>query len=278
MTASGRPTPDRWQPRVYFWDGGFLGLGRGPEQPVAAHAHHAFVISISLENAIAFSEPGGTRQELAGAVVMADHSHAFDARGQLIAVIFVDPETREGLWLRRSLREVITPIVPARITRELDALRRFWNEPLGAQGTAQLVLEVVRALCIGPPPIRRLDDRIVRALAIVRQMDAPKIRLEEIAGAVFLSPSRFQHLFSEEVGVPFRRYVLWRKLTRSLVEFARGATLSGAAHVSGFADSAHLTHTFHQMLGTSPTTMFAGGEFWEVPAPFDVAEEVSGGT
>jgi AraC family transcriptional regulator len=276
MTVSARASTDRWQPRVYFWDGGFMGIGRGPEQPTAAHSHHAFVITISLENEIAFSEHEGVWRELPGAVVLPDRPHAFDARGQLIAVIFMDPETREGLWLGRSLREVLNPVLPAKIARELDTLRRFWSEPLGADETARLVLDSVRGMCVGPPPIRRLDERIVRAIAIVRRLEAPRIRLGEVADAVFLSPSRFKHLFREEVGLPFRRYVLWRKLTRALVGIARGATLSEAAHASGFADSAHLNRTFHQMLGASPTSLFAGGEFFEIPAPFDVATETSG--
>jgi AraC-like DNA-binding protein len=93
---------------------------------------------------------------------------------------------------------------------------------------------------------------------------------EKVAAEVFLSPSRFAHLFAQEVGLPFRRYVLWRKLSRALQLIGRGQSLSSAAHGSGFSDSAHLTRTFHQMFGLAPTVMLGGGELYEIPAPFDL--------
>jgi AraC family transcriptional regulator len=91
----------------------------------------------------------------------------------------------------------------------------------------------------------------------------------DVAKTVFLSPSRFTHLFREEVGVPFRRYVLWRKFTRAVLLIGRGATLSAAAHLSGFADSAHLTRTGYQMFGVAPSVLMGRGEFYEIPPPFE---------
>ena len=267
--SSAAARPGGWSPRAYFWDGGFFAIGRATGT-VPPHSHHAFQITIGLSGPVRFSEGDEEWREYGGAVIMADQRHSYDANGQLGVMLFVDPETREGHWLRRSLRETITAITPARLDTLIPPLRAFWEEPLDASGTAELVLATVRGLCAGPPPPYALDERIARAIAIVRQMEAPKIRLEEVADAVFLSPSRFQHLFSDEVGLPFRRYVLWRKLTRSLVEIGRGATMSAAAHASGFADSAHLTRTFHQMFGISPTVMVGTAEFWEIPAPFDL--------
>ena len=272
LPTSERPSLSGWRPRAYFWDGGFLGIGKPGAGRVPPHAHHAFQVTFSLEEPVALSEGDEQWREIRGAVVMADQTHEFDPRGQLVAMIFVDPESREGTWLRRSLRETINPIEPDRLAPALDMLRAFHTRPPDAAGTADMVNRIVRGLCAGPPPVRKLDDRIVRALAIIREMEAPRIRLEEVAEAVFLSPGRFQHLFSEEVGLPFRRYVLWRKLARALVEIGRGNSLSAAAHGAGFSDSAHLTRTFYQMFGIPPTLMLSGGEFWEIPAPFEVAD------
>src|SRR5690606_12145665 len=108
------------------------------------------------------------------------------------------------------------------------------------------------------------------ALEVIRQTDTSKIALETVARAVFLSPSRFAHLFSEEVGFPFRRYLLWRRLTRAMLAVGRGSTLSAAAHQCGFSDSAHLTRASVQMFGQPPSVMMQAGEFYEIPAPFDL--------
>jgi AraC-like DNA-binding protein len=139
-----------------------------------------------------------------------------------------------------------------------------------APETAALVHSVIRRLCAGPPPPYALDERVVRALELIRRMDTKKISLETVAKAVFLSPSRFAHLFTEQVGLPFRRYVLWRRLTRAMLAVGRGSTLSAAAHACGFADSAHLTRACYQMLGLAPSVLLSPGEYYEIPAPFEL--------
>ena len=86
----------------------------------------------------------------------------------------------------------------------------------------------------------------------------------------FLSPSRFAHLFKQQVGLPFRRYMLWRKLTRAMLVIGRARTIATAAHEADFADAAHLTRTFYQMFGIPPSVMMRG-EFFEIPSPFEVS-------
>ena len=91
--------------------------------------------------------------------------------------------------------------------------------------------------------------------------------LDTAAGMAFLSPTRFAHLFKEQVGLPFSRYMLWRKLTRAMVAVASERTIAAAAHAADFADAAHLTRTFYQMVGMAPSALMRG-EFIEIPSPF----------
>jgi len=97
-----------------------------------------------------------------------------------------------------------------------------------------------------------------------------RISIEDAAAMAFLSPSRFAHLFKQQVGLPFRRYLLWRKLTRAMLVIGRERTLSTAAHEADFADAAHLTRTFYQMFGLPPSAMMRG-EFFEIPSPFELS-------
>ena len=85
---------------------------------------------------------------------------------------------------------------------------------------------------------------------------------------VFLSPSRFAHLFKAQVGLPFRRYMLWRKLTRAMIVIGREKTITTAAYATDFADAAHLTRTFQQMVGLPPSVLMKG-EFFEIPQPWE---------
>ncbi|HEV3050881.1 MAG TPA: AraC family transcriptional regulator [Longimicrobium sp.] len=258
-----------WRARWYLWDGGFLTLGRG-NGVIPPHEHHAIQISIGLDGPIGLREVDGEWQVFPGGMVAPDVPHQLDAMGALQVVLFVDPETHEGRWLRRAIRSPITEIPPARLQASIPALRAVCDEPVDAPEAARIIHAVVRDLCAGPPPPQVLDPRIVRALEVIRRMDTARISLEEVARAVYLSPSRLQHLFSEQVGLPFRRYVLWRRLTRAMLAVGRGSTLSAAAHACGFADSAHLTRTCYQMLGQPPSALMRPGEFYEIPAPFEL--------
>jgi AraC-like DNA-binding protein len=61
--------------------------------------------------------------------------------------------------------------------------------------------------------------------------------------------------------------MLWRKLTRAMLSIGRERTIAAAAHASDFADAAHLTRTFYQMVGLPPSVLMRG-EFFEIPSPF----------
>ncbi len=258
-----------WQPILYFWEGGWLGIGHATGV-VPEHAHHAVQVSIGLDGPVRFRAPDEEWIECDIGVIRPNAPHLFDGCGRALAMLFLEPESREGRWLRDSLREPIAGLPRARVAAQLPALLAFREERPGAEAASRLILDVVGALAAGSPPQRRMDERIARALAYIRGHDDGRLSLEVVAREVFLSPSRLAHLFTDEVGLPFRRYLLWRKLSRAMQAFGRGATLSAAAHAAGFADSAHLTRTWHQMFGMPPSLMMAMAEFHEIPAPFEL--------
>jgi AraC family transcriptional regulator len=259
-----------WEPLVYFWDGGWIGVGVSPGT-VPPHSHHAVQISIGIDGPVRFRHGEGEWVDMPVGVVLPNEPHQFDGLGSLVAMVFVDPESSEGRWLRDSLTGPISSIERERVAEHLPGLETFHVTRPDALSAARTITGVVHALCAGPPPIKRMDERIVKAMEWMRESGSRTLSLEDAARSVFLSPSRFAHLFKEEVGLPFRRYLLWRKLSRGIVEFGRGSNLSAAAHAAGFSDSAHLTHTWKQMFGISPTVMAGSARFYEIPAPFELA-------
>jgi AraC-like DNA-binding protein len=187
-------------------------------------------------------------------------------------MLFVDPESAEGTWLRNSLRRDITIVSGPRLVSSAQELRKFIEQPFESMEIGDLIRHCVQALSPGVPPARRLDARVTAVLNAIRERDDFRISLESAAEKAFLSPSRFAHLFKEQVGLPFTRYMLWRKLTRAMVGIASERTISAAAHAADFADAAHLTRTFHQMVGMAPSVLMRG-EFAEFPSPFDMSDD-----
>jgi AraC family transcriptional regulator len=253
-------------PRWYLWEGGFLVVGQaGGEVPV--HAHHAIQVFIAVEGKAAVRAAGEEWRETRALIVRPDIEHSFNAQGATGALLFVDPESSEGAWLQTSLTTDITLVPDARAEACVPALRAFLERPLESMEVGDLIRHCVRALCAGVPPTRRLEPRIASVLTAIQESDDLRISLEAAASKVHLSPGRFTHLFKDEVGLPFKRYMLWRKVTRAMLAMGRERTLAAAAQSGDFADAAHLTRTFHQMFGIPPS-VFMRGEFFEIPSPF----------
>ncbi len=262
----------RWSgtPSWYLWDGGFFAIGRS-EGVVPPHAHHAIQIVITVEGTVGIRGRRGADWRMGnGVIVRPDVAHAFNGNGALGAMLFVDPESAEGVWLRSSLRDEITLVPASRVLSCAGELRRLLEQPLESLQIGALIKHCVHSLSAGAPPSRRVDERVTRVLGAIRAADDLRMSIEDAAAMVFLSPSRFAHLFKQQVGLPFRRYMLWRKLARAVLVIGRERTISTAAHEADFADAAHLTRTFYQMFGIPPSVMMRG-EFFEIPSPFELA-------
>jgi AraC family transcriptional regulator len=256
-------------PHWYLWEGGFLLIGSGTGV-VPPHAHHAIQIVVATDGRVAICGEDEQWRQGAGVVVRPDAVHSFDCQGASAAMLFVDPESTEGIWLQSSLEQDITLVSDAPLVSPVAALRTFAERPLESMELPALIRLCVQALSPGAPPSRRLDPRVSKVLRQIQGADELRIPLESVADMAFLSPSRFAHLFTEQMGLPFRKYVLWRKLTRAMVAIGGGRTIADAAHGADFADAAHLTRTFYQMFGMAPSALMRG-HFAEISSPFSAA-------
>jgi AraC-like DNA-binding protein len=181
------------------------------------------------------------------------------------AVLFVEPETREGRALaERYLADGITH-VPADLLAEVaPPLFAAWLEQRSERAVRDAARRVVQALTGGIEPTVVSDERILRAIAYINADLGAPLTLEDVAAEAYLSPSRFRHLFVEQTGMALRPYILWRRFLRVWELLTDGATLSTAAHAAGFADAAHLSRTSRSMFGFPPSAMQMAG-----PLPSD---------
>lgn len=253
-------------PRWYLWEGGFLLMGQGGGE-VPGHAHHAIQVTIAFEGDFAIRQEGQEWRAGAGVIVRPDVEHSFNAQGRSGAMLFVDPESAEGAWLGSALTEDITLVPASRLQSCQAELVAVWERPIEGMEIGALIRHCIQALVPGAVPSRKLDPRIARVLEAIRASDDLRMSVETAAGMAHLSPGRFAHLFKDEVGLPFRRYMLWRKVTRAMLAMGKERTLAAAAQHGDFADAAHLTRTFFQMFGMKPSVLMRG-DFFEVASPF----------
>ncbi len=78
-----------------------------------------------------------------------------------------------------------------------------------------------------------------------------------LSSRVFLSDSRLSHLFKEHVGVSIKKYLVWNKLRQAINQYLNTDTnLTDVSLQSGFFDQAHLSNSFKNVLGVSPSTVY----------------------
>jgi AraC-like DNA-binding protein len=146
------------------------------------------------------------------------------------------------------------------VAEGLGALGRAWARGRGdEEAAAGVVGEALGLLgASGHVEAARLDGRVARALGRVCAQPTERWPLGALAREVGWSPTWLARRFHEEVGLPLRPYLLWRRLMVVAALAARGGEgLAGAgvaalAARAGFSDHAHLTRTMRRMLGRAP--------------------------
>lgn len=224
------------------------------------HRHHAVQISVALaQQPFRMRLEQGAWQEYRGVIIRPDAEHEFDSGGVAVANLFLDVESADyrvilqaqsagGIEVGRSVA------VPQEL---LQALRLFHAGESAMATAPELCTRIVEAFLGRTLARREIDPRVARVLELIGKEPAQKIRVERLANAVALSPSRLAHLFAEQVGVPIRRYRLWRAIREAIRLCLGGASLTEAAHATGFSDSAHFSNSFRDLFGMTPSLLLS---------------------
>jgi len=234
-----------WTGRLFVDTGTILFVG--PGGAADRHRHHAVQLVWALDGALTVTLDAPRRRR--AALIPANVAHGFDATGARIALLLVDPHGARGVALDRRARtdpggevgDALAPVgVPASAMTPAEATR--W-------------CDAATAALDAPPARPALSSTSRRAIAYVEAALDGTPRLTEAARRLGVSPSRLTHVFSREVGIPFRRFVLWTRLQRAVAAVRGGADLTTAAAAAGFSDSAHLSRTCRAMFGLSPSQL-----------------------
>jgi AraC family transcriptional regulator len=243
--------------RFVAWDGGCLFIGRHTAA-VPLHTHQAIQLVVGRD-ALPLVRTSDAEPwiEYSAALIPSHQRHSIDVtRSDYGIVVFVEPETREGRviterYLRNGIADVGGPTLRSAAAHLFDT----WLQQEGASIIATAARALVHVLGEGVEPSVVTDERILRAVSYIGANLSGPLTLDDVASHVYLSPSRFRHLFAEQTGMGLRPYILWRRFLHIWDLMMRGATLSTAAHAAGFADAAHLTRTSKRMFGFAPSAM-----------------------
>jgi AraC-like DNA-binding protein len=98
------------------------------------------------------------------------------------------------------------------------------------------------------------DDRIAQAVGHMHDQFNRSPSLNTVADLVGISPFHFHRLFSKQVGMTPKQYVLLKQIQMAKWMLrSRRMPISRIATQTGFASHGHFTSTFRRMQGQSPT-------------------------
>ncbi len=240
--------------RVLVWQGGSLWIGMVyRNQP---HSHHGLQIGVALDGDLMFESQREWRPYRL-AVIPSKVKHAIDGEGRLAAQIFVEPQSPEGRILTENYCSdgIIGSVQSESVT---ESAHQLLSSYLSRASVEQLVGDaraIISNLTAGSTPRTVTDPRILEAIELMSLRLDTTITLRDAAALVHLSPGRFRHLFVEETGTPLRPYLLWLRISTAVDAISRGESITAAAHLAGFSDSAHLTRIFRRMFGLAPSAL-----------------------
>lgn len=238
----------------YWWAGHFMYLGRFDD--ITEHMHHALQVILNREGVFQFSMNGSV-MECGGAIIGPDCRHQLLSSNDSQIHLWIERESAvAGAIAKQHLAKEDVKILEGTLLKRLRGCIDSPDNVLGSCDEARgLYRRLVSELGGYSGHLEEtIDPRIQAVMKLLREKYlSEKLSIAEIAHHACLSESRLIHLFTKQVGIPLRRYVLWLRLSTGIRLAVQGKSLTEAAHSAGFADSAHFSRTCRSMYGISPS-------------------------
>jgi AraC-like DNA-binding protein len=242
-----RPSAPLGEHVEYFW-----ALSDAP-----GHMRERIVPSGTIElvinlHADEFRIFAGNERRFRGAMVSGCYSRAFE--------IDTRAHTRVlGVHFKPGGAARLLGVPPGALTDAHVGLDDLWGRS---------AIDLRERRCAAPTPRQRIDlleqaliarlpDRPYRRAAVsaaLIELDQPDIEVGQVAKALGLSRRRLIEIFTEDVGMPPKRYSMVRRFQRALAVALRSPSAAWAriALECGYCDQAHLCRDWIELAGVSP--------------------------
>lgn len=212
-----------------------------------------YVIYVALDVPFEFSAGDGSWQEVFMAVAAPYVEHSIRDGGGFIGQVMLEAEDICASDLPEWLRGESGPI-------DFPELYDHWRDVCDSLsvGDSRPLAEKLDVSLFGAAlPRRPLDSRMRKIVSGIIAHPGLPHQAEACAKEAALSVSRFLHLFTQEVGAPFRRFRAWKRARGLLDLVSQKGSLTDLALDSGYADSAHFSNSIRDAYGIKPRDIVA---------------------
>lgn len=223
-----------WQDRSSF-------LGAFPA--TSWHSHGSPVLLLGVSGRFELELRDGKKVVTSSAIVDAGVSHKVEPCNELMALFYLNTKSLDAHRMRIHYLAGSEYAIDVACTSLGD--RRFLNLVHDFEFN-----ELLRDSL--PSIYSAVDERIQKSLRCFYQ-DKSQQSMKELAEKVGMSSSRYSHLFTESMGVSYRKYRQWSKLSCFYQQYAKTGNLTDAALLSGYSDSSHFSNSFKNIFGVAPS-------------------------
>lgn len=248
---------DRYQSTIYIWDNRVLHISRYPD--VGEHRLGAAAFIVGIDGTFSMLETEtDTWRECRTALVPPGCVHENRFAGINAAILHLEPESIDYMNLSASMPNGDWQIMYDHIDEErmVELMQQISDNEMTTDEAGRIVKQVIYGKGYDYENEEKIDPRIRKVVDMIKAEPAASYSMEELAEEVNLSPTRFIHLFKEQMGVPIRRFRQWIRMKTVITYVADGKSLTDAALDAGFTDSAHFSRAFRNMFGITPSSVF----------------------
>jgi len=239
--------------RLFLWHG--VALYIGPITDNSVHRHYALQLTIGAGEDFLL-HTGDSDIETGFHLNAVEQPHALNSQDRPVAILLIEPDSVLG-------DSVLTCLADGLITQIGHDLAAV-DFPTVKDDAPSYLQAVTKAFSVDDRNTPAGNDKLDRVLEFLASHPGEAASARDMAELACLSESRFLHLFSEQVGLPFRRYLKWKRLLEAIKAAGAGMSLTEAAHAAGFSDSAHLSRVFREMFGFAPSQILQDSRFVQV--------------
>ena len=229
------------------------------------HCHPQYELIAVFAGSVTVVIEGGKRELKRGEIALIPpfyyHSIYTDGRGDytrltaLFSGSFVPNEISEDFKRRMAVQFVSSGVA---LVPVIDGLRYVFSESDIEKYGALIESYLIEAIYIHTYKVTAREEAKAnpRVKKITEYIDAhigEKISLEDIAASLFISKSTLCHVFSSEMKISVKQYVLQKKLSAAAKLIAGGMSASLAAESVGYENYANFYKVYKKIFGESPS-------------------------
>ncbi len=228
----------------------------------SAHSHGMIQFFLCLEDEL---EIKVRKKKLQCSCVLVNKNvkHSFKANNKIHFTCVIEPVSDIGMRLNYILQDKDYYILDDSKANKIKKIAMIMRDSFDKATYTKLMAQICE--CFGVAYLnKQFDERILAFLKMLEHCSCDEHSIGEYANKLCISASRLSHLFSEQVGITLKNYLILHQLERAFQDLLAGKRITEAALDAGFDSPSHFASTVKRMMGLPARNTVKDSEFLKV--------------